>query len=93
MEAWGGLWIACGVLGLVTAVVRPGRDVVGFGALAGPPLWWAAAFLAAAATGSVDTAWASLPLYLAPLFLVVVIAVITGGRTRRGAGEGVADGR
>lgn len=93
MEAWGGVWIACGLAGLATAVVRTGRDVAGFGALAGPPLAWGAAFLAAAATGAVDTAWASVPLFIAPLFLVVVIACITGGRTRERAGEGVADGR
>lgn len=92
MEVWGALWIVCGTAGLVTAVLRPGQDVAGFGALAGPPCWWAASFISSAATGAYGVGWATVPLYLAPPFLVAVIAKITGGRTRTRAGEGVADG-
>ncbi|MGW2985471.1 hypothetical protein [Streptomyces goshikiensis] len=93
IEAWGGVWIACGAAGLLTAALRPGRDVLGFAGLAGPLLWWTCAFLTAAATGAYDVAWAALPLYVAPLLMVVVVARVTGGRTRTRAGEGVADGR
>jgi hypothetical protein len=93
IEAWGGVWIAGGTLGLLTAALRPGRDLLGFAGLTGPILVWAAAFVAAAATGSYETAWTAVPLYLAPLLMVVVIAVLTGGRTRACACEGVSRGR
>lgn len=92
MDVWGALWIACGLAGVLTAALRPGRDVIGFAGLAGPLLWWTLAFMAAAATGAYGPAWAALPLYVAPLLMVVVIAKITGGRTRGSAGEGVSRG-
>ncbi|MCX4540507.1 hypothetical protein [Streptomyces sp. NBC_01565] len=93
IEGWGCLWIACGLAGVLTAALRPGRDWPGFAGLAGPLIWWAAAFIAAAATGAYGVAWAALPLYIAPLVMVVVIAVVTGGRRRGCACEGVSRGR
>ncbi|MFD0353523.1 hypothetical protein ACFVHW_07200 [Streptomyces sp. NPDC127110] len=93
LEAWGGVWIACGALGVVTAALRPGRDLAGFAGAAGPPLVWGLAYIAAAVTGSYGVAWASVPLFAAILLLVVIVAALTGGRTRGCACEGVADGR
>ncbi|MFE2360108.1 hypothetical protein [Streptomyces virginiae] len=92
LEAWGGVWIACGTAGVVTAVLRPGRDLVGFAGAAGPPLCWGLAYAAAAATGAYEVAWASVPLFAAILLLVVIVAVLTGGRTRGCACEGVSRG-
>ncbi|WKD36494.1 hypothetical protein [Streptomyces xanthophaeus] len=93
IEAWGGVWIAGGLAGVLTAALRPGRDLPGFAGLTGPLLVWALSFAVAAVTGSYETAWTAVPLYLAPLLMVVVIAVLTGGRTRRCACEGVSRGR
>ncbi|MFJ3834432.1 hypothetical protein ACIPY6_02825 [Streptomyces sp. NPDC090054] len=94
LEAWGGVWIACGVVGVATAALRPGRDLAGFAGAVGPPLIWGLAYIAAAVTGAYEVAWASVPLYAAILLMVVVIAVLTGGRTRGCAAcEGVTDGR
>ncbi|MFJ5804878.1 hypothetical protein [Streptomyces sp. NPDC093093] len=92
LEAWGGVWIACGAAGLVTAVLRPGRDMWGFAGAAGPPLIWGLAYIAAAVTGAYEVAWASVPLFVAILLELVVIARLTGGRTRGCACEGVTDG-
>ncbi|MGW1938945.1 hypothetical protein [Streptomyces goshikiensis] len=93
LEGWGGVWIVCGAAGLVTAVLRPGRDMVGFAGAAGPPLIWGLAYLGAAATGAYEVAWASVPLFAAIVLLVVIVAVLTGGWTRRCACEGVSRGR
>lgn len=93
LKAWGGVWIACGLAGVATALLRPGRDLAGFAGVAGPPLWWGLAFTVAAATGTYEVAWASVPLYAAVLLLVVIVAKLTGGRTRgRCACEGVSRG-
>ncbi|MFD9570001.1 hypothetical protein ACFWBI_09165 [Streptomyces sp. NPDC059982] len=93
LEAWGGVWIASGTIGVVTAALRPGRDILGFAGAAGPPLVWGLAYIAAAATGAYEVAWASAPLFVAIVLLVVIVAVLTGGRTRGCACEGVTDGR
>jgi hypothetical protein len=93
LEAWGGVWITCGAAGVVTAALRPGRDLLGFAGAAGPPLIWGLAYTAAAATGAYEVAWASVPLFAAILLLVVIVAVLTGGRTRECACEGVSRGR
>nr|WSX48902.1 hypothetical protein OG409_08030 [Streptomyces sp. NBC_00974] len=82
IEVWGALWIVCGTAGLVTAVLRPGRDIVGFGAVAGPPVWWSASFIAAAATGAYGIAWAAAPLYVAVVLLLGIVAALSGGRRR-----------
>ncbi|MFG2976312.1 hypothetical protein ACGFYY_25430 [Streptomyces sp. NPDC048331] len=92
LEAWAGVWIACGTAGVVTAALRPGRDLLGFAGAAGPPLCWGLAYVAAAATGAYEVAWASVPLFVAILLLVVIVAVLTGGRTRGCACEGVSRG-
>lgn len=92
LEAWGWVWIACGALGVGTALLRPGQDVWGFAGAAGPPLIWGLAYTGAAATGTYEVAWASVPLYAAVLLLVVIVAKLTGGRKRACACEGVSRG-
>ncbi len=82
MEAWGGVWIACGLLGLAAGARRPGRDVWGFAAVTLPVAVWALAYVAAALTGDYAPAWASVPLFAAVLLLVVVVAQITGRHRR-----------
>ncbi|MEV0884764.1 hypothetical protein AB0J03_13110 [Streptomyces microflavus] len=82
IEAWGGVWIACGVLGLVAGVMRPGRDMWGFAAIAGPPTWWALSYAVAAAVGRYSPGWATVPVYLVIVLLLVIIAALTGGRRR-----------
>ncbi|MFI6639938.1 hypothetical protein [Streptomyces sp. NPDC050504] len=92
LEAWGGVWIACGLAGLVTGGLRPGRDVLGFAAVTAPPAIWGLAFLGAAATGDYVVAWASVPLYVAVVLLVVIVAALTGGRRRCTCERGRLDG-
>ncbi|MFI5808964.1 hypothetical protein [Streptomyces sp. NPDC051561] len=79
IEGWGAVWIACGVLAMAAGALRPGRDVWGFAAITLPPTVWGLAFIASALGGS-PTAWASVPIYLAVLLLVVVVAAVTRGR-------------
>lgn len=81
IEAWGGAWIACGVLGIVAGALRPGRDVWGFAAVWLPPAYWALSFTATAATGSYEVAWAAVPIYAAIVLLIAIVAVLTRGRT------------
>ncbi|MCF0087176.1 MULTISPECIES: hypothetical protein [unclassified Streptomyces] len=93
MEAWGGVWIACGVLGLAAGGARPGRDIWGFAAITLPIAVWALAYIAAAITGDYQRAWASVPLFAAVILLLVIVAAITGRRRRictceRGASGG-----
>lgn len=83
LAAWGAAWIVCGLLALCAAVLRPGRDVWGFGAATAPPLVWGMTFAAAAATGQYVEAWASVPIYAVPVILLVIVAALTGGRRRR----------
>ncbi|RDG37977.1 hypothetical protein [Streptomyces corynorhini] len=93
LEAWAGVWITCGVLATVAGMLRPGRDMWGFAAVALPLIVWGLAFAAAAATGAYTAAWATVPLYAAPLLLLTIVAALTGGRRRicrceRGASDG-----
>ncbi|WP_327268822.1 hypothetical protein OG233_14190 [Streptomyces sp. NBC_01218] len=82
IQGWGGVWIACGVLALAAGLRRPGRDVWGFAAVAGPPAWWALAYLAAAVSGRYPPGWATVPVYAVILLLLVIVAALTG-RDRR----------
>ncbi|MGW2260261.1 hypothetical protein ACWCXE_20965 [Streptomyces sp. NPDC001780] len=82
LEAWAAVWIACGLLGAVAGMLRPGRDMWGFAAVALPALIWGLAFAASAATGVYAAAWGTVPLYAAPLLLLTIIAALTGGRRR-----------
>ncbi|MFD3717286.1 hypothetical protein [Streptomyces sp. NPDC058674] len=93
VEAWGGVWIACGVAGVACGLLRPGRDIAGFFGVFAPPAWWGLAFVASAATGQYGDAWASAPLYAALVLLVGVVAALTGGRRRPClCDEGAPDG-
>lgn len=84
IEAWGAAWIVCGLLASAAGLKRPGRDVWGFAAISLPPAVWSMAFLAAAVTGEYEVAWASVPIYVAVLLLLVVVAVVTRGRRADG---------
>lgn len=91
LHCWGVVWVACGALACVAAVLRPGRDLWGFAAAAAPPQVWVMAYLAATVTGSYWQAWASVPLLLPSVSLLVVVAKVTG--RRRPPGEGSRHGR
>ncbi|MCB5167986.1 hypothetical protein LG634_24560 [Streptomyces bambusae] len=94
LEAWGAVWIACGAICLVTALLRPGRDAPGFAAAVGPPLIWGLAYVAAAVTGAYEPAWASVPVLGVVVVLVWIIGRLTGGGARRCTCErGVPHGR
>ncbi|WHM32457.1 hypothetical protein OH540_21380 [Streptomyces sp. BPPL-273] len=82
VEAWGAVWIACGVLAAIAGARRPGRDVWGFAAITLPLVVWLLAFAVAAITGEYEKGWASVPLFAAVLLLVVIVAALTGGRRR-----------
>lgn len=81
IEAWGGVWIACGILGIIAGTLRPGRDTWGFAAVSLPPAYWALSFTATALTGDYEVAWAAVPVYAALVFLVTVVAVLSRGRS------------
>ncbi|MEU1775340.1 hypothetical protein ABZ501_20290 [Streptomyces sp. NPDC019922] len=82
IEAWGGVWIGCGVLGGIAGTLRPGRDTWGFAAVSLPPVVWALSFGTAAVVGRYSPGWATVPVYSAVLLLIVIIAALTGGRRR-----------
>jgi hypothetical protein len=82
LHCWGTVWVLCGGLACVAAILRPGRDQWGFALAAGPPLIWSMAYITAAATGGYREAWASVPLLIAPVLLLVVVAEVTGRRRR-----------
>lgn len=79
---WGLVWMGCGVAASVAAVLRPGRDTWGFGAAAAPPMIWSLAYSAAGLMGTYQQAWASVPLLVAPVLLLLVVAAVTGRRRR-----------
>jgi len=83
IPSWGVVWTVCGVLASIAAVLRPGRDMWGFAAAAAPPLIWSLAFAAAGVSGAYRQAWASIPLLITPVLLLVVVAEVTG-RGRHG---------
>lgn len=93
IPGWGIVWVACGVLASVAAVLRPGRDMWGFAVAAAPPMIWTLAYVAAAITGSYREAWASVPLLLAPVLLLAVVAEVTGRRRRACSCERERHGR
>ncbi|MDQ1037284.1 hypothetical protein QFZ75_003700 [Streptomyces sp. V3I8] len=81
IQAWGGVWIAAGVLGIIAGTLRPGRDMWGFAAVCLPPAYWALSFTATAATGAYEVAWAAVPIYAAIVLLIAIVAVLSRGRT------------
>jgi hypothetical protein len=80
---WGAVWIAFGCAAIVAAVQPYGRDSWGFGAALGPPLMWAMAYGAAAAFGTYNVAWASLPAWCVPVVLILVVARATSRPVHR----------
>lgn len=82
LHCWGVVWVACGAAACVAAVLRTGRDMWGFAAAAAPPSVWSLAYLVAAASGQYSQAWASVPLLVVPVALLVVVAEVTGRRRR-----------
>lgn len=83
LQWWGVVWSVCGALACVAAILRPGRDMWGFAMAAAPPMIWSLAFGAAGLTGSYRQAWASVPILVVPVLLLIVIAEVTG-RGRHG---------
>ncbi|MFD5631573.1 hypothetical protein [Streptomyces sp. NPDC127072] len=81
IEAWGGVWIGSGALGIIAGALRPGRDVWGFAAVCLPPAYWGLSFTATAATGAYEVAWAAVPIYAAIVLLIAIVAVLTRGRS------------
>lgn len=81
IQGWGGVWIACGILGMIAGALRPGRDVWGFAAICLMPAYWGLSFTATALTGDYQVAWAAVPIYAALILMTVVIAVLTRGRS------------
>lgn len=81
IEAWGGVWIGSGVLGIIAGALRPGRDVWGFSAICLPPAYWGLSFTATAVTGDYQVAWAAVPIYAAIVFLIAIVAVLSRGRS------------
>lgn len=82
LHCWGVIWMMCGLLACVAALLQRGQDQWGFAFAAGPPLVWALAYLVAAIRGDYREAWASMPLLLAPVLLLLVVAAMTGRRRR-----------
>ncbi|MFD7413542.1 hypothetical protein [Kitasatospora purpeofusca] len=82
LPGWGVVWMCCGVLACVAAARPSGRDMWGFAVAAAPPLIWTLAYVAAAVRGEYRAAWASVPLLLAPVLLLLVVAEVTGRRRR-----------
>lgn len=81
IEAWGGVWIGSGVLGIIAGTLRPGRDVWGFAAICLPPAYWGLSFTATALTGDYEAAWAAVPIYAAIVLLIAIVAVLSRGRS------------
>jgi hypothetical protein len=90
LHCWGVIWMTCGLLSCVAALLRRGQDQWGFAFAAAPPLVWGLAYLVAAIRGDYREAWASMPLLVAPVLLLLVVAAMTGRRCR---GSGVRRGQ
>ena len=73
LDALGAVWVACGVLALVSAVAPPGLDRWGFAGVVGPPLMWFGAFAAAWSTGDTGRSWPSGGTWLTWAGVVMII--------------------
>jgi len=81
LDWWGAVWIVCGLLALAAAVLRPGRDAWGFGAVVLPPLVWAGAYIVAWLTGRYPAAWTSTPAWCVPSGLLIIVAALSANLT------------
>lgn len=80
MAAWGGVWIGCGVVCIVYAVVRLGRDLPGVAAAMAPPLLWALAYALGGASGASGTAWGAVMPWGSHAAMIAIIAYLTRPR-------------
>ncbi|MER8030753.1 hypothetical protein ABTZ78_17540 [Streptomyces bauhiniae] len=80
MWFWGCVWITAGVIALVYAAARPGRDLPGVGAAMAPPFLWALAYALGAATGASTTAWGAVTPWASHALLILLIAYLTRPR-------------
>ncbi|MET9096257.1 hypothetical protein ABZX72_29680 [Streptomyces cyaneofuscatus] len=74
---WAWVWIGCGAIAMVAAVLPAGRDRAGYIAVVAPPGLWAGAYLLAWITGRYPTAWTTSPAWLVPVGLVLLVAYLT----------------
>jgi len=79
MAAWGWLWITFGLVAIVFALVRPGRDLPGVFAAMAPPLLWALAYALGTATGA-PKAWGAIAPWATHALAIAVIAYLTRAR-------------
>ncbi|TXL91571.1 hypothetical protein [Streptomyces sp. IB2014 016-6] len=77
MGAWGWGWIVCGVVALVCAPLRAGRDLAGVAAAMAPPLLWALAYTMGWLSGASGTAWGAVAPWGSHAVLIAIIAYLT----------------
>ncbi|ARF62908.1 hypothetical protein B1H20_17065 [Streptomyces violaceoruber] len=80
MPVWGWGWIGCGVIALVYAVARPGRDLPGVAASVAPPLLWSLAYALGGAAGASGTAWGAVMPWGSHAILIAIVAYLTRPR-------------
>jgi len=74
MQAWGGLWIACGAFAVAMAwEIRASRDTWGYGALTLPMSLWSAANAIAWASREYPQAWTSVCTWGAFVYIAAAI--------------------
>ncbi|MGW1661071.1 hypothetical protein [Streptomyces microflavus] len=80
MPVWGWGWIGCGVIAVVYAVARPGRDLPGVAASMAPPLLWSLAYALGGASGASGTAWGAVMPWGTHAVLIAIVAYLTRPR-------------
>lgn len=80
MVVWGWGWIACGVVCVVYALARLGRDLPGVAAAMAPPLLWALAYALGGASGASGTAWGAVMPWGSHAAMILIIAYLTRPR-------------
>ncbi|CAM5380712.1 hypothetical protein SCALM49S_02463 [Streptomyces californicus] len=66
----------CGVIALVYAVARPGRDLPGVAASVAPPLLWSLAYALGGAAGASGTAWGAVMPWGSHAILIAIVAYL-----------------
>lgn len=74
LDAWGWLWIACGLIALVSAWLRQGVDWAGFLALPLIVLPWMLSYLTAWLQGDYPRGWVSAAVWTVIAVPVLVVA-------------------
>lgn len=80
MPVWGSVWIGCGVIAVVYAVARLGRDLPGIAASMAPPLLWSLAYALGGASGASGSAWGAVMPWGSHAVLIAVVAYLTRPR-------------